>query len=249
MPRGLVRYHSSGQFHFLTFSCYKRQPLLAMRVGYSVFEQALERVRQTHGLVVAGYVLMPEHVHLLVSEPRADPSQARSRPLSRRHQRNSRRLESLNSGSADTTTSMSGARGQRKRNSITCTKTQLSADWRHDRRTGHGPAFVTTQLWSVAQSRSNPLDSTTTRRPADCRPRRTRRVMTEAFAVSHPCRDETAPWMGHPGSVPGQERHTWATRPRHDFWFEEIHLNPGWYFDQTHPWAIRPHMRCVTARL
>lgn len=41
-----------------------------MRAGYSVVEQTLERVRQTHGFVVAGYVLMPEHVHLLVSEPR-----------------------------------------------------------------------------------------------------------------------------------------------------------------------------------
>ena len=42
-----------------------------MRAGYSVFEHAFERVRHTHRLVVAGYVLMPEHVHLLVSEPRA----------------------------------------------------------------------------------------------------------------------------------------------------------------------------------
>jgi putative transposase len=71
MPRGLVRYHSSGQFHFVTFSCHKRQPSLARSAGYAVFEHALERVRQTHSLVIAGYVLMPEHVHLLVSEPQA----------------------------------------------------------------------------------------------------------------------------------------------------------------------------------
>jgi REP-associated tyrosine transposase len=30
---------------------------------------ALERVRQQHGLCVYGYVVMPEHVHLLVNEP------------------------------------------------------------------------------------------------------------------------------------------------------------------------------------
>jgi putative transposase len=30
----------------------------------------LESVRQDHGFVVAGYVVMPEHAHLLVSEPR-----------------------------------------------------------------------------------------------------------------------------------------------------------------------------------
>jgi REP element-mobilizing transposase RayT len=34
-----------------------------------VFERELEAVRQQYGFVVAGYVLMPEHVHLLVGEP------------------------------------------------------------------------------------------------------------------------------------------------------------------------------------
>jgi putative transposase len=36
----------------------------------NLFEAALERIRQRYVLVVAGYVVMPEHVHLLVSEPR-----------------------------------------------------------------------------------------------------------------------------------------------------------------------------------
>ncbi len=41
-----------------------------MRKGAcAVFERDLEAVRQRYGLVVAGYVLMPEHVHLLVGEP------------------------------------------------------------------------------------------------------------------------------------------------------------------------------------
>jgi len=34
-----------------------------------VFERELESVRQRYGFVVAGYVVMPEHVHLLVGEP------------------------------------------------------------------------------------------------------------------------------------------------------------------------------------
>ena len=38
------------------------------RVLYSL-RIALERVRQHHGLCVYGYVVMPEHVHLLVNEP------------------------------------------------------------------------------------------------------------------------------------------------------------------------------------
>jgi len=70
MPTGLVRYQHTGNFHFVTFSCYKREPLFAERSGYGIFEEQLEKVRQRHGLVVAGYVVMPEHVHLLVSEPR-----------------------------------------------------------------------------------------------------------------------------------------------------------------------------------
>jgi putative transposase len=35
-----------------------------------LFEDALERVRLRYLFVVAGYVVMPEHVHLLVNEPR-----------------------------------------------------------------------------------------------------------------------------------------------------------------------------------
>jgi len=69
MPTGLVRYQHTGNFHFVTFSCDRRQPLLATRSGYGIFEQELDMVRRRHGFVVAGYVVMPEHVHLLVSEP------------------------------------------------------------------------------------------------------------------------------------------------------------------------------------
>jgi putative transposase len=69
MPKGLVRYQKCGVFHFLTFSCYRRMPLLARDTAYQVFERELEAVRRRYGFVVAGYVLMPEHVHLLVGEP------------------------------------------------------------------------------------------------------------------------------------------------------------------------------------
>jgi putative transposase len=70
MPRGLVRFHHSGAFHFISFSCYHRLPLLARRSGYETFEAEFEDVRSQYGFVVAGYVLMPEHVHLLLNEPR-----------------------------------------------------------------------------------------------------------------------------------------------------------------------------------
>jgi putative transposase len=69
MPQGLVRYQHSGGFHFITFSCDGRHPLLARPKAYETFERELETVRQRYQFVIAGYVLMPEHVHLLVGEP------------------------------------------------------------------------------------------------------------------------------------------------------------------------------------
>ena len=69
MPRGLKRYQQAGDLHFLTFSCYRRQPLLGTPETRRVFEHTLERVRRWYGFYVTGYVVMPEHVHLLVSEP------------------------------------------------------------------------------------------------------------------------------------------------------------------------------------
>src|ERR1019366_8755689 len=69
MPKGLFRFQKARQFHFITFSCYQRMPLLTRTMGYGAFERELETVRRRYAFVVAGYVLMPEHVHLLVSEP------------------------------------------------------------------------------------------------------------------------------------------------------------------------------------
>ena len=71
MPLGLKRYQQEGHLHFITFSCHRREPHLARH--YPLFEQALEQTRKRYHLEVHGYVLMPEHVHLLLSEPAADP--------------------------------------------------------------------------------------------------------------------------------------------------------------------------------
>ena len=66
MPRDLKRYQQAHDLHFITFSCYQRRPRLT---GYETFLQSLEAARQRFRFFVTGYVLMPEHVHLLVSEP------------------------------------------------------------------------------------------------------------------------------------------------------------------------------------
>ncbi len=69
MPWGLKRFQQTRQLHFVTFSCYQRQPLLATPQARDLFEAALEQARIRYGFFVSGYVVMPEHVHLLVSEP------------------------------------------------------------------------------------------------------------------------------------------------------------------------------------
>jgi putative transposase len=69
VPRGLYRFQQSGDLHFVTFSCYRRSPLLATPQALRVFEQNLEQVRRWYGLFIVGYVVMPEHVHLLLTEP------------------------------------------------------------------------------------------------------------------------------------------------------------------------------------
>jgi len=69
MPWGLKRFQESGHSHFVTFSCYHRRPLFTADRAKRIFELALERVRRSFDFRVYGYVVMPEHVHLLVSEP------------------------------------------------------------------------------------------------------------------------------------------------------------------------------------
>jgi putative transposase len=69
MPRGLVRYQQSGDLHFVTFSCYGRKPFLGLAAARDLFERSLEAMRVRYGFLVFGYVVMPEHVHLLVNEP------------------------------------------------------------------------------------------------------------------------------------------------------------------------------------
>jgi Transposase IS200 like len=69
MPWGLERWHGGHDLHFLTFSCYRRQPWLASVSRRDLFVKVLEQARQRYQWVVVGYVVMPEHIHLLVSEP------------------------------------------------------------------------------------------------------------------------------------------------------------------------------------
>lgn len=61
MPWGLKRYQQARCLHFITFSCYRREPLLATPRARDTFEEELEWVRRWYGFFVSGYVVMPEH--------------------------------------------------------------------------------------------------------------------------------------------------------------------------------------------
>ncbi len=69
MPWGLKRYQQTGDLHFITFSCHRRAPLLGSGSARDTFVATLERVRRWYGFYLTGFVVMPEHVHLLLSEP------------------------------------------------------------------------------------------------------------------------------------------------------------------------------------
>ncbi len=73
MTEGLKRYQQTGDFHFVTFSCYQRRPYLGLPEPRNLFEEALERTRSKYKFGVIGYVVMPEHVHLLLTEPAGAP--------------------------------------------------------------------------------------------------------------------------------------------------------------------------------
>ena len=75
MTRGLERWYGGHDLHFITCRCYQRRPELESGGRRDLFLRVLERARQKYRFVVAGYVVMPEHFHLLITEPEVgDPS-------------------------------------------------------------------------------------------------------------------------------------------------------------------------------
>jgi putative transposase len=75
VPRGLKRYYERRHLHFITFSCYRRMQLLASPRRRDALVRLIERVRKQHRCPILGYVVMPEHLHMLIAPPElGDPS-------------------------------------------------------------------------------------------------------------------------------------------------------------------------------
>ena len=66
MPKGLKRYYGQHHLHFITCSCYRRLPLLRSARAKNTFTRILGQVRQRYGFALVGYVVMPEHIYLLM---------------------------------------------------------------------------------------------------------------------------------------------------------------------------------------
>ena len=65
----LFRIYRRGHLHFITFSGYRRAPMLRSVHAKNTFVQILGQVRDRYGFSLVGYVVMPEHIHLLIGEP------------------------------------------------------------------------------------------------------------------------------------------------------------------------------------
>ena len=64
------KYHNdSACVHFLTFSCYNHLWLFKSPELYREFLRSLDNARNKHHFLVLGYVLMPNHVHLMLWLP------------------------------------------------------------------------------------------------------------------------------------------------------------------------------------
>ena len=69
MPSRLHRTYGVHHLHFITCSCYRRLPFLRAARSRDRCLSILEQVRERYRFVVIGYVVMPEHIHLLITEP------------------------------------------------------------------------------------------------------------------------------------------------------------------------------------
>ena len=98
MTNKLIRIYGRGHLHFITFSCYRRLPLLRSVRAKNVFVTILDEVRDRYGFNLVGYVAMPEHVHLLIGEPRRGTPSIAIQVLKQRVSRRLRRKRRVPSG-------------------------------------------------------------------------------------------------------------------------------------------------------
>lgn len=68
------RHNEPGHAHSLTFSCFQRRQFLSRDRTRQWLVDAIDRARKKHHFHIWAYVIMPEHVHLLLWPTRANYS-------------------------------------------------------------------------------------------------------------------------------------------------------------------------------
>jgi putative transposase len=79
MAPKLVRIHGRGHLHFITFTCYRRLPLLRSFRARNIFVEILDDARNRYGFSLVGYVVMPDHIHLLMLAVKAPREEGAAR--------------------------------------------------------------------------------------------------------------------------------------------------------------------------
>ena len=69
MPK-LRHYDDLGTARFVTFSCYRKMEFLADANARSLLIMQIDMARFKHGFKLWGYVIMPDHVHLVIMPPK-----------------------------------------------------------------------------------------------------------------------------------------------------------------------------------
>jgi REP element-mobilizing transposase RayT len=146
MPWSLTRFQQARCLHFITFSCQHRDKLLSTPESRDTFLEILERTHTWYDFYITGYVVMPEHVHLPVSEPQRSKLAVVIQMLKQNAARKLRLVEGAPFWDRVTTTSMPGAKPRESRSCATSTATRFIADWSNVPRMGCGAASIITLL-------------------------------------------------------------------------------------------------------
>ncbi len=73
MPTGLRRYQQTGNLHFINFNCFRKRPIFDTPEPRDTFCKILDETQEKYHFNLYGYVVMPTHIHLLLSEPQDRP--------------------------------------------------------------------------------------------------------------------------------------------------------------------------------
>ena len=154
MPTGLKCFQKAESLHFITFSCFHRLPLLQAPGARETFEVILEQTRARHSARMYAYVLMPEHVHVLVNEP---PQILLAQLLKALKQTTSRKLRGARQKLWQERYYDSNVRGEADRSEVIryIHRNPVVRGWYKRQKIGHGRASGTTQPAQRAPSKSN----------------------------------------------------------------------------------------------